>query len=49
MKPTNEEIAKSETLWGEYIDPDNEGIFDNWSYKQRLEIINNCFPGESKG
>jgi len=44
MEPTNEEIADNNDLWREYIDPDNEGIFESWTYKQRLAIIRRCFP-----
>lgn len=42
IKVTNEEIAESFKLWGEYVDPlgiDSEQDFDNMDLEEKLKII----------
>lgn len=47
MKYTNEQIANSYILWGQYIDPmglDSRENWENMSLEERINIINQCFP-----
>ena len=48
--PTCQEIAKSQSLWEEYVDPSGEGNrnpeqhFNNYTYQERLDMIHSMFP-----